>query len=179
MKRLYFRPLVVVLALVLAHSAAATEQPEARDLRRAVPQDAFLAVYAQHNPERDFQREYYREVWNTVQETQIIERAVKIVTDRIGEEDLEKAKAVLDELRDAAEPIDVEAILNCKQFVYAQFMQFPSAQHLFMIRVTPEASPARNPAFDVTPAELVTAIITEKGVFRPQELAEKETLLRA
>ncbi len=28
-----------------------------------------------------------------------------------------------------------------------------------------------NPAFDVTPAELITAFITEKGIFRPEELA--------
>jgi len=31
----------------------------------------------------------------------------------------------------------------------------------------PEASPVFNPAFDVTPAALITAIITERGVFRP------------
>jgi methylthioribose-1-phosphate isomerase len=31
----------------------------------------------------------------------------------------------------------------------------------------PEASPVFNPAFDVTPAPLITAIITERGVFRP------------
>jgi methylthioribose-1-phosphate isomerase len=31
----------------------------------------------------------------------------------------------------------------------------------------PAASPVYNPAFDVTPAELITAIITERGVFRP------------
>ncbi|XP_053681066.1 methylthioribose-1-phosphate isomerase [Anopheles nili] len=30
-----------------------------------------------------------------------------------------------------------------------------------------------NPAFDVTPAELITGIITERGVFKPCELAEK------
>ncbi|HVH99518.1 MAG TPA: S-methyl-5-thioribose-1-phosphate isomerase [Enhygromyxa sp.] len=30
--------------------------------------------------------------------------------------------------------------------------------------------PVRNPAFDVTPAALVTAIITERGVFRPAEI---------
>ena len=30
----------------------------------------------------------------------------------------------------------------------------------------------RNPAFDVTPAELVTAIITERGVFKPSEIAK-------
>jgi methylthioribose-1-phosphate isomerase len=27
-----------------------------------------------------------------------------------------------------------------------------------------------NPAFDVTPAELITAIITEKGIFTPAEI---------
>jgi len=32
------------------------------------------------------------------------------------------------------------------------------------IRLTPEGSPAANPAFDVTPARLVTGIITERGV---------------
>jgi methylthioribose-1-phosphate isomerase len=31
----------------------------------------------------------------------------------------------------------------------------------------PDASPVFNPAFDVTPATLVTAIITDRGVFRP------------
>ena len=34
-------------------------------------------------------------------------------------------------------------------------------------RVTPEAAGAWNPAFDVTPAELITAFITEHGVLRP------------
>ena len=34
-------------------------------------------------------------------------------------------------------------------------------------QVTPVNSPARNPAFDVTPAELITAIVTERGVARP------------
>ena len=32
------------------------------------------------------------------------------------------------------------------------------------VQVTPEGSPAANPAFDVTPARLVTGIITERGV---------------
>jgi methylthioribose-1-phosphate isomerase len=34
-------------------------------------------------------------------------------------------------------------------------------------RTAPEASPVFNPAFDVTPAALITAIVTERGVFRP------------
>ncbi|NPB08134.1 MAG: S-methyl-5-thioribose-1-phosphate isomerase [Aquificae bacterium] len=36
--------------------------------------------------------------------------------------------------------------------------------------VAPEGSPAYHIAFDVTPAELVTAIITERGVFKPSEV---------
>jgi methylthioribose-1-phosphate isomerase len=34
-------------------------------------------------------------------------------------------------------------------------------------RVTPEGARARNPAFDVTPNRLITAIVTEKGIIRP------------
>ena len=32
------------------------------------------------------------------------------------------------------------------------------------VAIAPAATPARNPAFDVTPARLVTALITERGV---------------
>lgn len=38
------------------------------------------------------------------------------------------------------------------------------------VRVMPIESSAANPAFDVTPARLVTGIITEKGVFTPNTL---------
>jgi methylthioribose-1-phosphate isomerase len=45
-----------------------------------------------------------------------------------------------------------------------------SADELCVIdgaRVAPEDCPVYNPAFDVTPGELITGIITEEGVFRP------------
>lgn len=35
------------------------------------------------------------------------------------------------------------------------------------VRVAPQGCPVYNPAFDVTPADLITAIVTEKGVLRP------------
>ena len=38
------------------------------------------------------------------------------------------------------------------------------------VRVIPLESQAANPAFDVTPARLVTGIITEKGIFAPSDL---------
>jgi translation initiation factor eIF-2B subunit alpha/methylthioribose-1-phosphate isomerase len=36
--------------------------------------------------------------------------------------------------------------------------------------IAPEGTEARNPAFDVTPKEYVTAFITEEGIFKPSEL---------
>ncbi len=44
----------------------------------------------------------------------------------------------------------------------------PDEVHTFgSVRATPGAAAAWNPAFDVTPAELITAFITEHGVLRP------------
>ncbi|MGQ0442396.1 MAG: S-methyl-5-thioribose-1-phosphate isomerase [Methylophilaceae bacterium] len=40
------------------------------------------------------------------------------------------------------------------------------------VNILPPNTPVANPAFDVTPARLVTAIITEHGVFAPQNLHE-------
>ncbi len=39
------------------------------------------------------------------------------------------------------------------------------------VRVTPQTSPAANPAFDVTPARLVTGLITERGLIAANEAA--------
>ena len=38
------------------------------------------------------------------------------------------------------------------------------------VRIAPEGSRALNLAFDITPAKLITGIITEKGIFKPNEL---------
>ncbi|HEY5617186.1 MAG TPA: S-methyl-5-thioribose-1-phosphate isomerase [Vicinamibacterales bacterium] len=39
--------------------------------------------------------------------------------------------------------------------------------HIGSARLTPRGARIRNPAFDVTPAEYVTAIVTERGIARP------------
>ncbi len=38
--------------------------------------------------------------------------------------------------------------------------------------ITPEGSPAKNPAFDVTPSKYITGYITEKGVFNTSEIED-------
>ena len=45
------------------------------------------------------------------------------------------------------------------------------------VRLAPLESPALNPAFDITPAELITAIVTEKGIVRaPYEVGLAEAV---
>lgn len=43
--------------------------------------------------------------------------------------------------------------------------------------LTPADTPCRNPAFDVTPAELVTALVTERGIASPPTTASVKALL--
>ena len=49
---------------------------------------------------------------------------------------------------------------------------------IFGARVAPEGIAVRHPAFDVTPARLITAIITERGVLRPPYEEAIRTALR-
>jgi methylthioribose-1-phosphate isomerase len=49
----------------------------------------------------------------------------------------------------------------------------------FGSKVVPDGVPAANPAFDVTPASFVTALVTERGVIVPREERAPATLLDA
>ena len=51
--------------------------------------------------------------------------------------------------------------------------------HAGGVRVAPQGARARNPAFDVTPAGLVTAVFTERGVVEPVGVEAIERLGRA
>ena len=62
------------------------------------------------------------------------------------------------EQRDPAEVTDVQGLRNGE---------------IDTVRITPEGSPAANYAFDVTPARLVTGLITERGICR----ADRESVL--
>jgi methylthioribose-1-phosphate isomerase len=41
------------------------------------------------------------------------------------------------------------------------------------VQLVPDGSPARNFAFDITPAELITAYVTDTGILTPEELRER------
>ena len=49
-------------------------------------------------------------------------------------------------------------------------IQNPKGDRRAYVRVANPGSPARNPGFDVTPADLITGIITPVGIFKPKEL---------
>jgi hypothetical protein len=141
MRSLFLVP--AVLSLLVLVQQAATSDPGQLDLRRAVPDDVFLVTRTQYNPERDYQRAHYEAVWNTVQETRVLERALKIVTSRMDEGQIDQAQGVMSALREATRPIDLRALLECKEFIYAQRMQMtpmPTSQHLMLVRLTPDAA---------------------------------------
>jgi len=50
--------------------------------------------------------------------------------------------------------------------------------HLGSIQLAPDGAAVWNPAFDVTPHELVTGIITEKGIARPPYEDSLQALFR-
>src|SRR6185312_817087 len=49
-------------------------------------------------------------------------------------------------------------------------VQSPKSDKSVYVRIANPTSGARNPGFDVTPAELITGIITPVGIFKPKEL---------
>jgi methylthioribose-1-phosphate isomerase len=40
-------------------------------------------------------------------------------------------------------------------------------------QIAPKGADVLNPAFDVTPAGLIQGIITERGIFKPEDIAEQ------
>jgi methylthioribose-1-phosphate isomerase len=59
--------------------------------------------------------------------------------------------------------------MNCPSGDQIPIEDRPSEEvsHVLGQRIIPEGVPVLNPAFDVTPAELVTALITDRGIVRP------------
>ncbi len=134
------RIVAIAIGLVIPMSSLAS----AADLRDAVPNDAFLAAWHQHNPERDYQAQYYAEIWNTVQETQLADKIMTVIERRMSERDLEKFKAVRSALEKAVEPVQWAALANCTESVYAQKMEIPTSQHLVLLRFGDDGTAAKS-----------------------------------
>jgi len=134
------KTLVGCAALLLAPGTCLAETATQIDLRRGVPTEAHLAIFGQHNPERDYQRAYLAEVCQTFEQEKIVERLIKIVSERMSQTDLENTRSAIDEIKGALEPVDWEAVLNCQEVVYSQIFQIeemPANQHLVLLRMEP------------------------------------------
>lgn len=72
--------------------------------------------------------------------------------------------------------LEVLGAWGVKQSVTSKMLS-PNTGRRSYVRVANPTSQARNPGFDVTPAELITGIITPVGIFKPGELwAERRKL---
>jgi hypothetical protein len=127
------------LSLVVATRAWADDKTTV-DLRQAVPADAYMAVDAVHNPERDYQRAYMADIWRTVQDEKLVERVSAIIANQTKDQKLDDAKAVLEELKAAVAPIDFKSLCEAKEIVVAQQMEVFFNIHLVLARLTPEAA---------------------------------------
>lgn len=74
-------------------------------------------------------------------------------------------------------PFYVAAPMSSIDFTIANGSRIPIEErgaeevtHISGVKIAPENVKVKNLAFDVTPAKYVTAIITEKGAFRPKDL---------
>ncbi len=73
-------------------------------------------------------------------------------------------------------PQDIEIEARSAQEV-THMLGVDEYDQLHTVRIMPAESAAFNPAFDVTPARLVTGIITERGVFTPVQLSAQQAKL--
>jgi methylthioribose-1-phosphate isomerase len=67
----------------------------------------------------------------------------------------------------AAPVSTLDLTLACGEQIPIEQRSTSEVTHVFGVHVAPENIAVENPAFDVTPARYVTAIITERGVARP------------
>ncbi len=74
-------------------------------------------------------------------------------------------------LHDALKEIEIEERAEMEVRAVAG-LQADNAPNAPPVLILDPASPVANPAFDVTPRRFVTGIITERGVFTPDQLAE-------
>ncbi len=126
--------LVGTLLLTSATMAVAVE-PQTLDLKKAVPEDVYLVVYGRHNPERDYQKEHYAQVWKTFEETKIVEKIAKILSESVPQQELDQVQTVMEELRKAVDSIDLADLADAKEMVYAQRMSGFTNQQLAILRL--------------------------------------------
>jgi len=120
---------------MLLLAPAALAEDAAVDVRHGIPAEAYIAAYGQSNPERDFQRQYGREIWQTVRDEKLPERVAAIVLDALPAAQRESADSINAELQTIFEAVDWSAVGESPECVYGQVMVTPQSQHLLILRL--------------------------------------------
>jgi len=123
------------LVLCLALPGMANSTKTSTNLSAGVPSSAHLAIYVKKNPERDFQKQYWQQIWQTFEEEKIADRFLAAITGQIPEDNLNQARSVLDEIKVALKPIHCHALLHAEELAYAQSMESIFNQHVVLIRL--------------------------------------------
>jgi S-methyl-5-thioribose-1-phosphate isomerase len=88
---------------------------------------------------------------------------------------LRSGSAIPIEDRDESEVLGAWGVVS--NHLKSQISNLKSAKRAY-VRVANPTSGARNPGFDVTPADLITGIITPVGIFKPRDLWKNRQKLR-
>lgn len=104
-------------------------------LMEAAPNDAYLAIYRKQNPERDYQKAYFAEIRQTVEDTKIIDKFFAAIQKQVPPEQFAQFDAIKNQLLQAVSPIDWDAVMNSSESLYIQTMEIPSTHHLVMARM--------------------------------------------
>ncbi|MCR9198865.1 MAG: hypothetical protein NXI04_09495, partial [Planctomycetaceae bacterium] len=113
--RSWGRSALMAALVVAAAGPQLTPSVQGQDLKEGIPSDVFIAVHGMSNPERDYQKAYYAEVWNEVERSDIINRLLKIVQSNMSEGDLEQMMAFQETLMGALEPIEWDKLQNISE----------------------------------------------------------------
>ena len=127
--------IALAITICCAPLLSAAETAVQIDLKRGVPADAHLAVYGSHNPEREYQFQYYEAICQAIKDERLGERFLEIITSRLPADQLAKAEEVLGEINEAIAPINWDTFSECQEVVYAQQMFAPFNHHLVLIRL--------------------------------------------
>jgi hypothetical protein len=134
------KAIFLCVCLVAAPWVQGQEASTTHDLRQIALTEAYMVVYGKHNPERDYQSAYLKEVWQTVLDEKIGERLLTIVTSRVPEEKLADARQVLAELQKAVEPVLTSDSLVCEESIYIQVMQLPANHQLVAVKLNDDSA---------------------------------------
>lgn len=124
----------------LLAAALALPCPSARaadlDIKRLAPADAHTIVYAKQNPERAYQGEYIADAWKTFRDERICERVFEIVSSRAPADKMEQAKKYWQEVQTALEPINLQALVDGKEFMMFNTMVGPFGHTVLAVRLS-------------------------------------------